>query len=74
VLDSFAECTKPLRRATRGSPRTSILSLLSPDNDGIAPEELKELHRGGVEVGDRVVIRRRLVHDQPIGAVSSRTG
>jgi hypothetical protein len=54
------------------SQRTGVLPLLSPDDDGVAPEELKQLHRGGVELSNRVVIRGRLVNHKAVRAGSSQ--
>lgn len=42
---------------------TGVLSLLSAQDDGVAPEEGERLHRGGVDGGDRVVIGSGLVDD-----------
>lgn len=53
-------------KVTRHSKLTGVLALLAAQDDGVATEEREQLHRGGVERRDRVIVRRRLVHDETV--------
>jgi len=62
----------PERPGRGEQERTGVLALLAADDDGVAPEELEELHGGGVELGDRVVVRGALIDDEAVGAAGRR--